>query len=591
MVKTEKGVNLKDQSSNYLPLFMKNEGNNLNISEQNDEQVSDFRRALPQILAVNIQNLLQFGYGMTQGFPTIAIPAIQSGLDSSSITLNKEQISWLSSINLICMPLGCLFSGMFAQYLGKRRAMQLINLPMLAAWLLFHYATCTEHMYVALCFVGIGGGLMEAAVITYVAEITDPKYRGMFSALATTCVSLGVFTQFLLGSLLHWRTVAIVSTVIPLFSMAMLCFVPESPVWLIREHRFLDAVKALQWLRGWVPEHNVEVEFKQLYDELITQKSAKSAEEEQGHSTLGLSLKKKLHMWRKRSFIVPFLLVLLTFFICHFSGKTPIRSYAVLIFATLKVPINESNATILLGISELIATILGALFIHSTGKRPLVFISMLGTGACILGIAIYAHSMDIIEMTGIVMQNNTMNSPMTMLEHNMSSLLNNSTLIDADVVNAHVAATETIVVSEVATVFSYLEWLPLVLVLLAAFFANLGIRMIPWVLIGEVFPAEIRSSASGFAGCLGYLFGFLANKLFLVMITVMTLPITFAFYASVSFIGIVILYFTLPETEGRTLGEIEAHFSKKNDTNLFRKIKNENGQHDEMEVINVVQID
>ncbi|XP_034098796.2 LOW QUALITY PROTEIN: solute carrier family 2, facilitated glucose transporter member 6-like [Drosophila albomicans] len=587
MVKTKQSDKTEDESSNYLPLFMQKDYHNQNSTEQDDEEVSDFRRALPQIIAVNIQNLLQFGYGMTQGFPTIAIPAIQSSLDSSAIKLDKEAISWLSSINLICMPLGCLFSGMFAQYLGKRRAMQLINLPMLAAWLLFHYASCTEHMYVALCFVGIGGGLMEAAVITYVAEITDPKYRGMFSALATTCVSLGVFTEFLLGSLLNWRTVAIVSTVIPLFSMAMLCFVPESPVWLIRERRFFDAVKALQWLRGWVPEQKVEAEFKQLYDELITQKSARKSNDVQESR---LMLKKKLHMWRKRSFIMPFLLVLLTFFICHFSGKTPIRSYAVLIFATLKAPIDENNATILLGISELIATILGALFIHSTGKRPLVFISMLGTGVCILGVAIYAHSMNILEMTVIGVKNEAINSSMNVLEKNMSQLLNSSALLEGEVLRAEIATTEINVVSEIALGFSYLEWIPLILVLFAAFFANLGIRMIPWVLIGEVFPADIRSSASGFAGCMGYLFGFMANKLFLVMITAMTLPVTFTFFASVSFIGIIILYFTLPETEGRTLGEIEAHFSKKTDANLFRKRKNENVSQDDSELINIVQI-
>ncbi|KAM8701703.1 hypothetical protein ACLKA7_011558 [Drosophila subpalustris] len=531
MAKPKRFHKAEDESQNkYLPLFMQSPNIKKNFIESNDETVSNFRRALPQILAVNIQNLLQFGYGMTQGFPTIAIPAIQSSAESSSITLNKEQISWLSSINLICMPLGCLFSGMFAQYLGKRRAMQLVNLPMLAVWLLFYSATCTEHMCLALCFVGIGGGLMEAA--------------------------------FLLGSLMHWRTVAIVSTVIPLFSIAMLCFVPESPVWLIRERRFLDAVKALQWLRGWVSEKTVETEFKQLYDELITQKSARKTVEDQVSSSVGHSLKKKLHMWHKRSFVVPFLLVLLTFFICHFSGKTPIRSYAVLIFATLKAPMDKNSATILLGISELLATILGAVFIHSTGKRPLVFTSMLGTGACISGIAIYTHSLDIRELTGI----ETVNASTSMLNN---SILHNGMASQLSPVNVH----------------SYLEWIPLLLVLLAAFFANLGIRMIPWVLIGEMFPAEIRRSASGFAGCMGYLFGFLANKMFLLMISVLTLPGTFAFYACVSFIGIIILYFIMPETEGCTLGEIEAHFSKKSDVNLLRKTKNDNSQNDDAKVI------
>jgi len=83
--------------------------------------------------------------------------------------------------------------------------------------------------------------------------------------------------------------------------------------------------------------------------------------------------------------------------------------------------------------------------------------------------------------------------------------------------------------------------------------------MLPWILIGEVFPAEIRNSASGFAGGVGYIFGFLANKLFLLMLSALTLPGTFAFYASVAFFGTVVLYFTLPETEGRTLG-VSIHY-------------------------------
>lgn len=89
---------------------------------------------------------------MTLGFPTIVIPAIQGGEgrseSSGDIILNKDEISWFSkslksivillineiqinilgSINLICVPLGCLFSGIITQPLGKRRAMQVCNI-------------------------------------------------------------------------------------------------------------------------------------------------------------------------------------------------------------------------------------------------------------------------------------------------------------------------------------------------------------------------------------------------------------------------------------------------------------------------------
>lgn len=106
-----------------------------------------------------------------------------------------------------------------------------------------------------------------------------------------------------------------------------------------------------------------------------------------------------------------------------------------------------------------------------------------------------------------------------------------------------------------------LLWLPLTLLLMSAFFAHMGIKLIPWMLIGEVFPATVRSGASGISGGTGYAFAFLANKMFLKMLATLTLPGTFFFYSAVAFVGAIILYFVLPETEGRSLIEIEEHFS------------------------------
>lgn len=45
------------------------------------------------------------------------------------------------------------------------------------------------------------------------------------------------------------------------------------------------------------------------------------------------------------------------------------------------------------------------------------------------------------------------------------------------------------------------------------------------------------------------------------MLATMTLPGTFCFYSLVSLVGCAVLYFHLPETEGRTLFEIGEHFS------------------------------
>lgn len=94
----------------------------------NQPELGEFRRALPQFIAVGVKNILLFVYGMTLGFPTIVIPAIQGGdgREPSDIVLSRDEISWFSSINLICVPLGCIFSGAFTSPIGKRKAMQVL---------------------------------------------------------------------------------------------------------------------------------------------------------------------------------------------------------------------------------------------------------------------------------------------------------------------------------------------------------------------------------------------------------------------------------------------------------------------------------
>lgn len=107
--------------------------------------------------------IISLAFGMTLGFPTVLIPALQLKPDeepTNDLALNKSEISWISSINLICVPLGCIFSGSFTAYLGRRRAMQLVCLPLFASWVIFYYAQHVYHLYIALCLSGFTGNFV-----------------------------------------------------------------------------------------------------------------------------------------------------------------------------------------------------------------------------------------------------------------------------------------------------------------------------------------------------------------------------------------------------------------------------------------------
>lgn len=136
------------------------------------------------------------------------------------------------SINLFLVPIGALLSGPISQWLGRRKTMMLANIPFTFAWLLFYFSESVGSLLLALSLTGLTGGMIEAPVMTYVAEVTQPHLRGMLSATSTMAVILGVFTQLLAGSLASWRTVALSNLVYPAMCFIALCLVPESPQWL-----------------------------------------------------------------------------------------------------------------------------------------------------------------------------------------------------------------------------------------------------------------------------------------------------------------------------------------------------------------------
>ncbi|XP_055312540.1 facilitated trehalose transporter Tret1 isoform X2 [Sitodiplosis mosellana] len=568
-----------------------------------DKELGLFRRALPQFLAVGCKNLVLLGYGMTIGFPTIIIPAIQGGdardASKGEFKLSDDQVSWLSSINLLCVPLGCFLSGMLTEPTGKRRAMQLVNVPMIVSWLLFYFSTNVNYLYTGLCLSGLSGGLMEAPVLTYVAEVTQPQFRGMLAATGTTCVITGIFVQFILGTFFSWREVALISCFLPLFTITALFFVPESPYWLLTKGRVEEAQHSLCWLRGWVPFSRVETEFNEIHRVLDEKRREVEAYREMPYY-------KRFEPFSKRGFIAPFILVSATFFVGHFSGKTPLQTYAVQIFNTLKAPIDKYYATIMLGGAELVGAFTCVLLVHSTGKRPLVFASLIGTGFCFFATATYAHFLDTVP--GVSVDNVVANYSMENLDRssfvdqrNLTAAFSNLTDFEnvmhfemtTEFLTTYDDGTQTTTDSILETTARYKRanvvespsgsnmtvgdesniilhipnakenkylWLPLTLLIAGAVLSHLGIRIIPWMLIGEVFPVNVRSAASGLSSGLGYIFAFLANKLFLSMLATLTLSGTFWFYSAVAFIGCIIFYFTLPETEGRTLLEIEEHF-------------------------------
>lgn len=342
-------------------------------------------------------------------------------------------------------------------------------------------------------------------------------------------ITLGIFIQFLLGTFINWRNVALINILFPVIAFTCLFFIPESPHWLISKNRLKQAKQSLQWLRGWCSEEEIIDEYNEIYENV---------------HKIQPGLKTEVHERKfdhqdyiKRTFVIPAILVALTFFLGHFSGMTTLQTYAVNIFGDLKVPINKYYATLMLGIVELAGTLLCVFLVHWTGKRVITFASLIGTATCFIISGCYAFVLEDLE--------------------------------DAGGKNPY-------------------SWIPLTFLLFSAFLSHMGIKLLPWILIGEVFPIETRGNGSGLSSGLGYIFGFLANKTFFATIDWLSLPGIFWMYGVIAFIGAGILYWFLPETEGKPLSEIELHFrGEKKLNNSVRRRRRKDVESVAMEKVGV----
>ncbi|KAF5281412.1 hypothetical protein FQR65_LT14708 [Abscondita terminalis] len=478
------------------------------IPNTNDDNRNRFE-VLPQVLAVLLKNILILPIGMSLGYATILIPRIIGNDPNEAFSITEEQVSWIGSSISISAGVATLASGFITHSFGRVRVFIAISVPTFIGWIVYYLSNEIWHIFFAICLNGLCTGLIGAAVSSYVAEICQPHVRGMLSATNPFTVVLGVFVEILLGTFLHWRTAALVSSIIPAIAFCGLWFLPESPHWLLSQNKEGEARKSLAWYRGWAATESIQKEFQNIKE--IYQKNQNIIKQ-----TKTLTFK---NLYLKKSFLFPLFLVSFLYFLANLTGVLTLQTYGVLIFATLDVPINKYYATLLMGLCELTGSLINIFLVRCLGKRKLSFLSLSTLTLSNLFVGVYAFFNDIKELR-----------------------------LKSDFENVSI------------DIRGY-EFIPLCLLLFLSFSGHCGLKGLPWVMVGEVFSFETRSIGCGFSITSFYISGFLANKTFLQMIHSFTFAGVYWFHMSLGFLGLIVIYLAVPETEGKSLTEIDHHFS------------------------------
>ncbi|XP_024944312.1 facilitated trehalose transporter Tret1 isoform X1 [Cephus cinctus] len=439
-----------------------------------------------------------------------AIAIPQLKATNSILKIDDSQASWIASMASIGTPIGCLLSGYMMDTFGRKCTLLVTEVPALLGWILIIFATDIRMIYAGRFFVGLGSGMVGAPARVYTSEVTQPHLRGMLTALASVGVSTGVLIEYALGSMLPWHICAAVSSIIPLVSLMLMFLFPETPSYLISRDRPQEAKSALRRFRG--NNYNLDKEM----DALVNFSNKNNIKRLTGFREIMTAI-------LKPNAIKPFILLFLYFLIYQWSGTNALTFYAVDIIKDSGATVDKYLATVILGVVRLASTIAACILCRRCGRRPLTLISSIGCGLSMVGLGSY----------------------MWLLEYWKS---------------INIPATWT--------------WVPIFCIFAYTITCTLGFLVIPWVMIGEVYPTQIRGVIGGITTMSAHAFIFTVVKTYPLLADSLTRHGTFILYGCISLVGTIYFYVCLPETKGKTLQEIEDYFSgRSNNLKTGRLIK------------------
>lgn len=193
-------------------------------------------------------------------FSAILVPQVEA--PDSDLKITPTESTWVASIIVLSVPVGCLFAGFLMEYLGRLNAIKLAAIPCVIGWIVMATATNFYALLGGRILTGLGSAIGTSPAIVYITEVARPDLRGSLISTAPTLASAGMVIAYAKGAFMSWRLVAwlsIIYTIVPVVLIQI--FVPESPVWLVSKGRMEDAAKSLKFLyRAYPqPDHTVSI--------------------------------------------------------------------------------------------------------------------------------------------------------------------------------------------------------------------------------------------------------------------------------------------------------------------------------------------
>jgi len=444
----------------------------------------------PQIIAALAATVGAFGLGTVLAWSSPAIPDLREG-DSKLGNITDSDESWIGSIiNLGAMTSGPI-TGIFIDSVGRKTSMLLLSAPFVLGWLLVAYAQNLAMMLCGRFIIGFCGGSFSLAAPVYIGETSEDSIRGALGSGFQLMVVTGILFVNVLGSFVSWQWLSLICGFVPLIFLVAMIFVPESPRYLLTKGKTAEASQALCWLRGKTSATDVEDELR------IIEMSVNES----------LSQKTTLKDLLQPHYLKPTVILLGLMLFQQLSGINAVIFYTVQIFKDAGSTMDSNLSSIIIGIVQVVATMVAVVLVDRAGRRILLLISDVAMCAAIAVLGIFFQLKD-----------------------------NDESVKDS------------------------IGWLPLISLIIFITAFSVGYGPIPWMMMGELLPPNVKGQAASIATATNWFLAFLVTKFFQDIQKAITIQWCYWIFAIVCGVGAVYVFIFVPETKGKSMEEIQNQF-------------------------------
>jgi MFS family permease len=511
--------------------------------------------------------------GFLFGFDTVVISGAEKPIQTLW-SLSGAMHGWAMSAALWGTVVGSMIGGLPTARYGRRNTLIAIGVLYFVSAVWSGLATDVYSFILARFIGGLGVGISTIVAPLFISEIAPAKNRGKLAGMFQFNIVFGIlvafFSNFLIGKLVEadvaWRWMVGIEALPALIYTVLAFWLPESPRWLITHaRRKQEGIAVFKQINPEMSEGEIGV--------MVAEVEASVTRKEHAYPFWSLRLR------------IPILLAFLVAFFNQLSGINIILYFAprLLDLAGIGDPL---QASISLGVTNLVFTFIGLWLIDRLGRKMLLLIGSFGyilsLGICawaflsVVEFKVVSRAIDLEsaakEIHAIDSGDRGFRSESEVADARKNYLAARTALEAETAVagyrgkavtvpeGASPAEVETLARAVKTESSGILGGLSLVvLVSIMGFIAAhaVGQGAVIWVLISEIFPNDHRAAGQALGSFTHWIFAALLTLFFPMAIGAFDTGIIFAFFCGMMVLQLIWVLTLVPETKGVSLEAIQ----------------------------------